>query len=1406
MLKGHLSLIFFWLILLPGIAYANGGSVVMENASVNCLSAGVISSNTGSTVCIDTPFSLSISAFTSPILGWMISSEINFNAATTTFIPTSLNNLTLSNGISASTHVKVVFESSDLGLCPQMFSDVFTINALAEIDNNLITSNTLTFGCTAQGNIFITGPPATSEVGTVTYVWQMSFDNQSWFTVASGANAVNLTMVQYPNQSVYFRRLINTISCGTNTSNVLHLVYTGETIGGTILGGGDYCFDHENIELSLSGHNGSILEWQSSLNGIDFTGIGGSGQSSIILSNLPTTQYYRVAVQQTGCDLVYSEIAIINIGQLIENNVISSNQVICFGEIPAPISGSIPTGGTAGVDFSILWQMQPEGSLDWINIPVSSIVDETLVFTEPLSVTTHFQRVVSDVDCDFSVSEPVTITVINPIETISNITLCEGGIYQLPNGTSVSTAGTFSFNYTSQTTGCDSTATIIIVMGSAASSGGYSDSDFQQVCYAGNSNPIFLTGYYGEIESWYTASNINGPWTSLNNSSNPITLNNVIANTYLRAQVISSDCGNVWSEIYTLSVYAPISNNTISFDQWLCANSSPQPLLGSIPSGGNGTYSFQWQFSNNQIEWNNVLTGGNSFNYSIGTISQTTHYRRIVSSGSCLASISNTTTIELIPEPSGYLSAPETTCLGAATEITFHLTGTAPFEISFSDGIENFTLNNIIENNYSITYNAESTATYTLLGVSDYYCISESFTPSSVTVLLMPTIPAIDAGMDAFVCGLNHTINGSEPTDASFNAFWTDLSGNYLNTGTSINTSALYPGVYAYIYFIENLGCGTEASDTIWVTYDLPEISNAGPNQQTCSESTQLSAIDLEMGQGYWLIPAALTISNPFDNNSFIYGMEAGNTYELLWVAESQFGVCNADTSSVLISVGNSSIAGNLVTESPIVCYGSSVQINAENHFGDIIGWIVSSGSASETINSSSYYFESNALTSTTTFQVIVQAGNCTPDTSGFLTIAVDPLTQPGNLIGSAIFCSTINEGEVIMTDYFGSILWWEISENNFETFNQINSSQAQYSFENLMVTTQFRTLIQSGSCPPIYSNTAVVEIGVPQNIDFEIATAFCSSDETIILNSLLTQGQSGNWTVNGINTDVFIPSNYAGLDIQIIVNSGSGDCFTEASQTVHVFDAPVANAGSDFEACGIDATLTAIPSAGNGFWSAGDDVLFNGNNNSTSVDILSMVYGIQTITWTETNGHCTSTDQVQVTFWQEPSTADAGDDQTLSYTRSTTLNAQQPVVGSGFWSAQNSTIQFDNLNDPKTVVRNLQIGENKLYWNVTNGNCAPKQNEIIVFVNPLIIPNGFTPNGDNVNDLYVIEGIETVSPVHISIVNRWGERVYENTDYNNEWDGRHKNGNDLPEDTYYYSLSTFGLSKKMTGFIVLKR
>ncbi|MFN5544893.1 MAG: tandem-95 repeat protein [Bacteroidota bacterium] len=90
-------------------------------------------------------------------------------------------------------------------------------------------------------------------------------------------------------------------------------------------------------------------------------------------------------------------------------------------------------------------------------------------------------------------------------------------------------------------------------------------------------------------------------------------------------------------------------------------------------------------------------------------------------------------------------------------------------------------------------------------------------------------------------------------------------------------------------------------------------------------------------------------------------------------------------------------------------------------------------------------------------------------------------------------------------------------------------------------------------------------------------------------------------------------------------------------------------------------------------------------------------------------------------------------------------------------------------------------------------------------------IPDGFSPDGDGVNDRFVIPGIEKYPNNKLTIVNRWGEAVYVMEKYNNSWGGEPNMGftlenGILPAGAYFYILETGTADKPLTGSLYINK
>jgi gliding motility-associated-like protein len=155
------------------------------------------------------------------------------------------------------------------------------------------------------------------------------------------------------------------------------------------------------------------------------------------------------------------------------------------------------------------------------------------------------------------------------------------------------------------------------------------------------------------------------------------------------------------------------------------------------------------------------------------------------------------------------------------------------------------------------------------------------------------------------------------------------------------------------------------------------------------------------------------------------------------------------------------------------------------------------------------------------------------------------------------------------------------------------------------------------------------------------------------------------------------------------------------------------------------------------------------------------------------------------------PDAASAGSDLALcDSVTSVTLGANTPVVGTGTWTILSGAGSLSNPNDPSAVLSNLTIGTTTLSWTITSGACTATGDTITVSMAgcvEIIIPTGFTPDGDGVNDTWEIPFLDLYYPnCHVEVYNRWGAKLFESDGYDNPWNGTY-NGEKMPIGSYYF-------------------
>jgi gliding motility-associated-like protein len=127
-------------------------------------------------------------------------------------------------------------------------------------------------------------------------------------------------------------------------------------------------------------------------------------------------------------------------------------------------------------------------------------------------------------------------------------------------------------------------------------------------------------------------------------------------------------------------------------------------------------------------------------------------------------------------------------------------------------------------------------------------------------------------------------------------------------------------------------------------------------------------------------------------------------------------------------------------------------------------------------------------------------------------------------------------------------------------------------------------------------------------------------------------------------------------------------------------------------------------------------------------------------------------------------------------------------------WNTGQSTGNISNL-----IAGDYYVEVSDSLGCTTEGEMSLKQPITLLFASAV------TPNGDGINDNFIIKGVEGLAENNLRIIDQFGGLVFEQTNYQNNWKGLNLDGQEVPEGTYFY-IFQYNDSQVEKGHITLKR
>ena len=540
---------------------------------------------------------------------------------------------------------------------------------------------------------------------------------------------------------------------------------------------------------------------------------------------------------------------------------------------------------------------------------------------------------------------------------------------------------------------------------------------------------------------------------------------------------------------------------------------------------------------------------------------------------------------------------------------------------------------------------------------------------------------------------------------------WVKVSGSGVIDAADIHkanavVTNLGSGSNRFRWVIDNNGC--TSSSEVEIIYDFVE-ADAGDDDIICDSFTQLKASNPLPGTGTWGIKGGsgtAVFEDPSDPLTVVTNLDRGENI-LTWTVTN--GNCS-DVSEVSIT-NNKPTVPDAGQNQPL-CEPSTYLQGNEDVVGDGY-WTVISGSAS--FESSTYAdaqedpyarisgltFGENILRWTITNEgctlyddvqisynrVDANAGNdvqiCSDET---ILEAVNPSpgigswSVPGGQ-GSAVFEDSSSPNTKVSKLGRGvNTLRWTVLHNGCSTYDDVV-------VENLLPSTPY-----AGNTQTTCDDFVTLDADEPTNGSvgyWDITTGSAVFEDRNKYNTKVTDlGEGDNifvWTTKKVDGCTL-------SDQVLIVNNNPSDPY----------------AGADYEEiCSSTFTLKATdPEYGTGIWSIeqGGGNLSDPNDPNAVISTLSQ--GTNVLRWTVSQGNCSKFSEIEIVN-NTPTSANAGPD-IEDCKDEQILDANVPIYyDDAYWELISGYGELDDINNPKTTVRNLTFGENEFQWVIKKGNCT---------------------------------------------------------------------------------------------------
>lgn len=746
-------------------------------------------------------------------------------------------------------------------------------------------------------------------------------------------------------------------------------------------------------------------------------------------------------------------------------------------------------------------------------------------------------------------------------------------------------------------------------------------------------------------------------------------------------------------------------------------------------ANGSGNYSYTWA--------NAAGTGTTATGLGAGTYAVT-----ITDNGFTNCFIDTSFTLNSNSTLSLTLSNPvNPTCALNDGSITVDLSGgTAPYTVTIDTGGTPFTVTLPVA--ISQTFNNLSAGSVSVSVIDDQGC--QASTSASLTAPTNCCTFTVSAALTPPNCA---------QSDGEITLTVANGSGHYTylwgNTSTSNTISNLLPGTYSVTVSDTLYGnCFIDTSFTLNSNSSL-NLSLTNPNDPSCAGNDGSVTASITGGTAPYTVNidtggTPIVLNVPTSGSQTITGLSAGtisvDVFDAAGCQSSAFVVLNAATNCCTHTISA------VLTDPDCGIANGSIVLTTTNGSGNYS------------------YVWSTAGTDSAITNLIAGTYNVTITDNGFANCFIDTsftLTNPNapsisNVSQADVSCNGNSDGSIDITITGGTpgyIPGW----SNGDTTEDISS---------LPGGTYSVTITDANNCQ-VTGTYSIIE---PAQLSLSMsATAINCTDPNSGEASVSVSGGTASYSYAWSNTGNTATITSLPIGTYTVTVTDAQGCIAIDSvevtgNTISSFDL-----GADHYICNGDTATLGAGLAGT-VWSTGDTADFI-NVTASGVYWASI-----------SSGNCSASDTIEVFVQMIPDTPQLNvTDTSLCDDETLILRVENLGAYTYFWSTSDTADQ-------------IIVDTTGVYIVTAANNCGTATNEAVVTDENcncrLYMPNAFSPNGDNNNELFgPVSACTNVEAYSFTIFDRWGGIVFRSHNFGEMWDGTSK-GKDCTPGVYVYNLN----------------